>query len=233
MAMLGNPTAVGEFGAVESYSADVRTGVSSKLDPGLWFCSKLCRIESERRSESCFPEARFELVLLINLESRDPSTIEGRLECVPDEPPFGEPRRRSSECFMVSMCPSVSTILVSFSCSFRLDDLRFLPLRDASSPELSDELVISSSCCNRLLRSREPLPLLGMWIIESRILPRPERFRPCVAEVKVGNSGTAECGSTGISSKPPSGGGVDSCNNGIWIGVRFFHPENLNCVSGG
>src|SRR5277367_5804852 len=32
MAMLGNPTAMGELGAVESYSADVRTGVSSKLD---------------------------------------------------------------------------------------------------------------------------------------------------------------------------------------------------------
>src|SRR5277367_2292827 len=79
MAMLGNQTAVGELGAVESYSADVRTGVSSKLDRGLRLCSKLCRIESERRSESCFPE----LVLLINLDSRDPSTIEGRLECVP------------------------------------------------------------------------------------------------------------------------------------------------------
>ena len=92
MAMLGNPTAVGELGAVVSYSADVRTGVSSRLDRGLRFCSKLRRIESERRSESCFPEARFELVLLTNLDSRDPSTIEGCLECVPDEPSFDEPR---------------------------------------------------------------------------------------------------------------------------------------------
>src|SRR4051794_15715979 len=37
MAMLGNPIAVGELGAVVSYSADVRTGVSSKLDLGLRF----------------------------------------------------------------------------------------------------------------------------------------------------------------------------------------------------
>jgi hypothetical protein len=43
IAMPGNPTAVGEFGAVVSYSADVRTGVSSKLDRGLRLCSKLCR----------------------------------------------------------------------------------------------------------------------------------------------------------------------------------------------
>src|ERR1700733_11604890 len=124
MAMLGNPTAVGELGAVVSYSVDVRTGVSSKLDRGLRLCSKLCRTESEGWSESCFTEAGFELVLLISLDSRDPSTIEGRLECVPDEPSFDEPRRRSSECFMFSMCPSVSTFLLSFSCSIRLDNLR-------------------------------------------------------------------------------------------------------------
>src|SRR2546423_1794470 len=51
MAMLGNSTAVGELGAVVSYSIDVRAGISSKLDRGGPLCSKLCRIESERRCE--------------------------------------------------------------------------------------------------------------------------------------------------------------------------------------
>ena len=90
MAMLGKPMAVGELGAVVSYSAEVRPLCSSsKLERGCR-CSKLRRTDSDRRLECCREEPGFESLLLISLEILEPSMMEGLFDDGREASPLGE-----------------------------------------------------------------------------------------------------------------------------------------------